>query len=149
MQKSIFKIHEIEVVYNTNIKPSERPQIKSSTDAEKLFRDNWDRAKIEYCEEFKIMLLNHSNRLLGINKISQGGTGGTVIDLKRIFGVVLKCNASAIILVHNHPSGNKKPSEADMKITKKIEEAGKLLGINVLDHLILTPDSYYSMSDNK
>ena len=94
------------------------------------------------------MLLNRSNRVLGLATLFKGGGSGTVIDQKIIFQYSLKTNAHQIILAHNHPSGNLKPSEADLSISKKIKEAGKLFDIALLDHLILTPEeAYYSMAD--
>ena len=91
--------------------------------------------------------MNKANRVLGISKISEGGLSGTVVDPKRIFQVALKANATSIIMAHNHPSGNVQPSEADLKITRKCRDAGALLDIAVLDHIILTADHYTSLAD--
>ena len=86
---------------------------------------------------------------MGMCPISKGGVSGTVVDLKIIFATALKGRASAIILAHNHPSANLNPSQADIDLTKKIGKAGRLLDINVLDHLILSPEGeYYSFADN-
>jgi DNA repair protein RadC len=99
-------------------------------------------------EEFWIILLNRANQLIAKPlPISQGGVSGTIVDPKIIFNKALEVIASNIILVHNHPSGNLKPSQADINITKKIKEAGQLLEIPVLDHLIYTDSSYLSMAD--
>lgn len=98
-------------------------------------------------EEFKVLLLNRNNRLLRVETISVGGVSGTVVDAKIIFKRALERNASSVILVHNHPSGNLTPSEADLKITSKLVEAGKNLDINVLDHLIVSDRGYYSFAD--
>jgi DNA repair protein RadC len=93
-------------------------------------------------------MLNKANKVLGYSKISSGGISGTLVDPKLIFQTALKANASSIILAHNHPSGNKQPSDADTRITKKCTGAGTLLDITVLDHLIITPDDlYYSYAD--
>jgi DNA repair protein RadC len=102
---------------------------------------------MELKEEFYILLLNRANRVKGWYKVSEGGTAGTVVDPKLIFSTALKCHASSIILSHNHPSGNVKPSEEDLKLTKKLTEGGKLLEIAVLDHLILTSEEYLSFAD--
>lgn len=99
-------------------------------------------------EEFWIILLNRSNRLLGYKLVSEGGISGTVVDPKKIFKIALDYHASSIILGHNHPSGNTNPSEADEIITKKLIDAGKLLEIAVLDHLIITDDGFYSFADD-
>ena len=98
-------------------------------------------------EQFKIMLLNRANKILGIFTVSTGGVAGTVADPKVLFAAALKGNASSIILAHNHPSGNLKPSEADRQLTNKLSQAGKLLDISVLDHLIITADEYFSFAD--
>ena len=108
----------------------------------------WDLDKIDLLEEFKIVLLNRSNKVLGITSISQGGVSGTMADPKLIFGTALKAAASYIILVHNHPSGNLRPSNEDIKLTKKLVEGGKLLDILVVDHLIISKDDYYSFCDD-
>lgn len=87
------------------------------------------------------MLLNRMNKVLGIYLISVGGFAGTVCDPKVVFQAALKTNASSIILAHNHPSGNLKPSDADLQLTEKLKKGGKLLDIAVLDHLILTEEA--------
>jgi len=143
-----FKIAEIEIIYNPIIKPSQRPKICSSKDAFELLKAQWDINKLHYIEEFKVMLLNRSNKVLGISKISQGGISGTVVDPKVVMGLALKAAASGIILAHNHPSGNLSPSEADKKITQKLYDAGQLLEIPVLDHIILAGEDYTSFSDS-
>jgi DNA repair protein RadC len=102
---------------------------------------------IERVEEFVILCLNRANKVLGYSKISQGGLSGTVADPKVIFQVALKSNASSIILCHNHPSGNTKPSDNDIQLTKKLKKAGEFLELNVLDHLIITSDAYFSFAD--
>ncbi|WP_430819546.1 RadC family protein [Carboxylicivirga caseinilyticus] len=98
-------------------------------------------------EEFWILLLNRSNRVITRYKISQGGVAGTVIDIKIILKSAIDHLASSIILCHNHPSGNIQPSDMDRQITKKMKEAGKIMDIPVLDHLIITESAYYSFAD--
>jgi DNA repair protein RadC len=98
-------------------------------------------------EEFWILLLNRSNRIIGRSKISQGGISGTVTDIRIILKLALDNMASSIILCHNHPSGNLIPSDSDISITDKLKEAGKLMDINVLDHVIVTDAQYYSFAD--
>ena len=93
------------------------------------------------------MLLNRANRVLGIVNISQGGMAGTIADPKVIFAAAIKSAASQIILIHNHPSGNLKPSQADISLTRKLKTGGELLDIAVLDHIILTKDSYVSLAE--
>jgi len=98
-------------------------------------------------EEFKILLLNRANKVTHIKDISKGGIAGTVVDRRLIFKHAIHCLSSGIILSHNHPSGNLKPSQEDIRITKEISDAGKTMGIKILDHLIITNQSYYSFSD--
>jgi DNA repair protein RadC len=110
--------------------------------------ENWDLDSIEHIEEFKLMLLTRSNKVLGIASISKGGINGTVIDVRIILQFAIKANASGIILCHNHPSGNVQPSESDTAITRKIKESGNVMDIQLLDHLIIVPEGkFYSMAD--
>ena len=108
---------------------------------------HWNLDIIEYQEEFKIILLNRANIVLGIYEMSKGGISGTVVDVRIILGVALKCNASSIIMVHNHPSGKSTPSDTDKSITKRLKEACSLLDLSLLDHLIITKEAYYSFTD--
>jgi DNA repair protein RadC len=111
--------------------------------------ENWDQDSIEHIEEFKLMLMTRSNKVLGIASISKGGISGTVTDVRIILQLAIKANASGIIVCHNHPSGNSQPSETDSKLTHKIKDAGMIMDIQLLDHLIITPDdSFYSFADN-
>ena len=98
-------------------------------------------------EEFWVLLLNRSNRVVDNIRISQGGISGTVIDVRLILKNALDRLASSLILCHNHPSGNLKPSDADIKITTKISEAGRTMDIQLLDHIIIADNSYFSFSD--
>lgn len=98
-------------------------------------------------ELFYIILLNRANAILSYHKISEGGMTGTVVDPKIIFRKVLEGGAISLILVHNHPSDNQQPSQADIDLTKKIQEASKLLDVSLLDHLIFTNNSYFSFAD--
>jgi DNA repair protein RadC len=142
-------ISEVRLVYRTKVKASERLQVKCSKDAFDIFMENWDLDSIEHIEEFKLMLVTRSNKVLGIASISKGGISGTVTDVRIILQFAIKANSSRMIICHNHPSGNLNPSESDTKITHKIKEAGNLMDIQLLDHLILTMDgSYYSFADN-
>lgn len=140
-------VSEVTLVYRNHIKPADRPSISSSKDAFKIFQDTWEHT-FEHSESFRLMLLNRANKVLGISTVSNGSLSGTIADVRIIMQYALKANAQAIIVSHNHPSGNQKPSECDLTITKKISEAGKILDIPLLDHLILTPDNnYYSFAD--
>jgi DNA repair protein RadC len=105
--------------YLVHIKPTDRPKISGSGDANKLFRETWDHT-LEHNESFRLMLLNRSNKVFGITTILTGGIAGTVTDIRIIFQYAIKANACSIIIGHNHPSGETKPSEADSRITQKI-----------------------------
>lgn len=100
-------------------------------------------------EEFYVIYLNQANFVQAVEKISSGGISGTVVDGKLIYKRALQLNASSIILSHNHPSGNLKPSEADKNITRRLGEFGKLIDIQVLDHLIVSDNGYFSFSDHQ
>lgn len=122
----------------------EKTPIKTSRDAYLVVRYNLLNL---HHEEFWLICLNRSNKVLGKWKISSGGISGTVADPKMIFEKALAMKASGIIIAHNHPSGNLRPSAADIKITKQLRNAGEFLDLPVLDHLILTDSGYYSFAD--
>lgn len=138
-------VAEIQVSYSTNSRV--RPKVTCGKSAFDLFYNSWSQNTIELQEEFKVLLLNRANNVLGIYPLSKGGSAGTVVDLKLLFAVALKCNATSIIVAHNHPSGTLKASEQDIKITKKIKEAGNLLEITLLDHIIITKNNFLSMTN--
>jgi len=99
-------------------------------------------------EAFYLILMDNSNQLIKTVKVSEGGISGTLVDLKKIFKIALDNYTTGMIISHNHPSGNLNPSESDKILTKKIIEAGKLLDINVIDHLITGHGEYFSFSDD-
>ena len=121
-----------------------KDKVTNSNDAFNIFRSAI--SDLPY-EEFWIILLNKANRVIRKCSISEGGVSGTVVDPKKIFKIALDNHASSIILGHNHPSGNIQPSDADHKITKKIKDAGIMLDVAVLDHIIIGDDRYYSFAD--
>ncbi len=124
-------------------------KITSSQDVNKIIKSISDfNYNIEIIEEFNILLLNRNNRITGYANISKGGISGTVVDIRIIMKYAIDSLASGIILIHNHPSGNKEPSDSDKKITDKIKQAAKIFDITLVDHLIITEDDYYSFSDN-
>ena len=141
------QVAEIELIYKSKVKASERPKVTTSSDAYHLLKQNWDENKIEFVEQFKVLFLNRANKVLAIYELSTGGVSGTVADPKLVFAAALKVNACNIILCHNHPSGNVKPSAADEQLTRKIKEAGRYLDLPVVDHLIITNEGYYSFAD--
>lgn len=140
-------ISEIELKYTPSKNKKGRIKITNSQSAYKAFLNNWDMDTIELYEEFKVLLLNRANEVLGIHSLSKGGISGTIVDLKLLFAVVLKSASSSIILAHNHPSGNLKPSEADKALNKKINKVAGYLDIYVWDNLVITKDGYFSYAD--
>lgn len=142
------QVAEVQLVYRTKVKASERPKITKSADAFTLLKEHWNDDTLDFIEKFKIMLLTRSNRVLGIVEVSSGGVSETVVDPKIIFASALKAVASGIILAHNHPSGNLKPSSQDLALTKRLKNAGEILGISILDHLIITSEGYYSFAED-
>ena len=141
------QVAEVELVYRTKVKPSQRPKITTSIDAYEILQKIWNRDKIELVEEFKVLLLNRSNKVLGVLDASSGGITGTVADPRIILTAAIKANAVGIVLSHNHPSGSVKPSRADEELTLKIREAARFLDMTVLDHIIITSEGYYSFAD--
>src|ERR1044072_8900216 len=125
-------ISEIQITYvPKRTKGVKLPSITTTYDCEKYFRSIWS-DKMNYIEEMYMLLLNRANMVLGYTKISMGGTSSTVADPKIIFQTALKAHASAIILAHNHPSGSAKPSQQDLKLTRRIFEGGNILEITLL-----------------
>jgi DNA repair protein RadC len=138
-------IAEVQITYSSKTKSADRIKITSSSDADKAFRIFWP--SFEHVEFAYLLLLNRQNQIIGSHFLAKGGMTGTVVDIRAIFQVALKSNATSIMFAHNHPSGNLQPSDADMKITRQIKDAGVLLDIPLLDHIILTTESYMSFAD--
>jgi len=120
------------------------PQIGSSKEVAELFAPVL--SDLLY-EEFWVLLLNRANHIISKYQVSKGGVTGTVVDPRIIFKKAVEVMASGIILCHNHPSGNRQPSDADHSLTKKLKEGGRLLDIQVLDHIIIAGENYYSFAD--
>lgn len=143
----MFEVSEVQLSYRSKVSPSQRPKITSSRDAYNILKSLWNGNTIEMHEEFKVLLLNRANRVLAIYNVSSGGIAGTVADPKLIFIAALRGLASSIIVTHNHPSGNLRPSQQDIDLTKKIKDAGKFLEIQMNDHIIITNEGYFSFAD--
>jgi len=139
------KLSEIEVTYSSS---KSHIKVSQSSEAYKLAIDNWDKEIIEFQEEFKILILNNANFVLGIYPFSKGGISGTAVDIRIIMSVLLKTLATGFIMLHNHPSGNLKPSNSDIALTKKMKNAADTLEIKLLDHLIITKNGYFSFCDD-
>jgi DNA repair protein RadC len=126
----------------------EKPLVKviqSSDDAYQYMKPTF--SDLQH-EEFHILLLNRRNVVIAMERISQGGIAGTVVDGKMIFKKALDFKASYLVLAHNHPSGNHKPSEQDLQLTKKLVSFGKFIDLPIVDHLIITDNNYFSFADN-
>lgn len=143
----LFKVAEVELVYRTSVPASERIRVSSSKEAYEVFLHNWNRNKLDFLEEAKMLLLSRANRVLGIYNLSSGGLAGTVVDPRLVYMAALKANAHSIILAHNHPSGSTLPSEQDIRLTRNVYQAGKVLGIELLDHIIVSSQGFYSFAD--
>jgi len=141
------QVAEVELVYRSKVKASQRPLVKDSKDCHYIFRQLWDEGKINLVEEFKVLFLNRANRVVGFMEVSTGGLTGTVADPRIILAGAVKVLSCNIVLAHNHPSGNLLPSKADEELTSKIKEACSYLDIKVIDHLILSDESYFSFAD--
>jgi len=120
-------------------------KVTGSKDAADAFRAIWP--AYDHIEFSYMLMMNRQNQILGYHQLSKGGMTGAVVDVRVVFQVALKGCATSLILAHNHPSGNLDTSDADRKITRQIKEAGLILDIPLLDHLIMTTDSYLSMAD--
>lgn len=145
---NLSKVSEIEVYFKPNFKTSERPKICSSKDAYTVLKNNWKEGVLQYTEEFKTILLNSANRVLGIVDIAKGGKDYVPVDMRLIFSIALKASASKVILAHNHPSGALIPSAADKALTQKAISASKLLDVEVCDHIIISTEGYFSFKDD-
>jgi DNA repair protein RadC len=145
--QNVDNVAEIEVIYKPTI--SSHPIIKSSLDSYQVLRGFFPDNTIALKEYFVVLYLNRANKVIGGHRISEGGMTGTVVDPRIVLGTALKVAATGIILSHNHPSGNLKPSKADELLTNKIKQGAFFMDIQVLDHLIFSPENgmYYSFSD--
>ena len=146
MKKDYNTMPEITIKYKKSRAIS--VQIKGSQDSAQVLRQMYDADTLEYCESAIVIYLDNANQTLGWQKVGIGGMTGVVMDPRTIFSTALKIGACALILSHNHPSGNKKPSRADIEMTQNAVQAGKLLSIKVLDHIIITANEYFSFADN-
>jgi DNA repair protein RadC len=142
------KTPKLKLILRDKTNPQDRPQITNTRDAAAAFRPHFPPGQLQYREFAFAAYFSADNRVLGVQKLSEGGTASSIIDMKVLFAGALLCGAQSLMLCHNHPSGQLKPSKADLTVTKKAKEAGKLLDIEVLDHIIITATSYYSFLEN-
>ncbi|MDI6400729.1 JAB domain-containing protein [Balneolaceae bacterium ANBcel3] len=140
------ELAEVQLTYRSKQNPMTQPQIRDPQSAAEYFREIWDESSIELAEEFMLLLLNPTKRVLGWARIAKGSGVACIVDPAQVFKIALLANANSIIVGHNHPSGNLRLSSADKALTMKLVEAGKNLDINLDDHLILTRWDYTSFS---
>lgn len=139
------KVSEIKISYTNEV--DEVIKVLGSSEVYQVLKANWDMDTIELQEEFKLLLLNQANQVLGIKSLFKGGVSNCSVDVRLIMSLVLKTNASGLIISHNHPSGNLKASESDKRITSKIKECCELFDVRLLDHIIMAKNSYLSLAD--
>ncbi|MES2373394.1 MAG: JAB domain-containing protein [Bacteroidota bacterium] len=141
-------VSEIELVYVSQVPASRRFQIRKSLDSWWLLKRSWNRKRIQLVEQFKVIYLDTTNHVLAIKKMSTGGITGTVADPRLLLAGALKLKATAMIICHNHPSGNLQPSERDKTLTANLKQASLLMEIKLIDHIILTSEGYMSFADD-
>jgi len=142
-------VSEVEITYINKIPSSERVKISNSEDCVSVFKSiSRYNLNLPLYECFYAMYINRATKVLSVMLISEGGTCGTFVDIKKVLAPAILQNASGIILSHNHPSGNTEPSESDKDLTNRIVKSASLMGIKILDHVILTEESFYSFADN-
>ncbi len=146
-KNTIFRIPEIKLTYKPSADLFGRPVIHNSEEAYKLFVQIWEKESFYLVEHFHVLFLNRGSKVLGVWNMSRGGTSAVLVDLKLLMIAALKSNASSIIVAHNHPSGRAVPSESDIHITTKINQACNYMDISLNDHLILAHDTYYSFNN--
>ena len=140
-----YKVGEVKLSYKP--KNISKYKVTSSEDAYKYLLSTYKKGTICYKEYFKVLFLNQANQVLGYTLISGGGIKETTADVRLIFQAALLTNSVALILAHNHPSGNLKPSPKDIRLTKQVREASNFMRIKILDHIIISDTGYYSFAD--
>lgn len=139
-------VSELKIGYFPKMKNSEREELKTSQKAYQVLLPFYNDI-VDYREFSYLICLNRGNKIIGVYKLGEGGLSGVVIDPKAVFQAALLANAHAIILSHNHPSGQLKPSDQDIALTRKIKQIGELMDLTLLDHIIITSEGYYSFGD--
>ena len=139
-----YKVAEVELTYKPTMKDKRR--IVTATDAYQILLTTYKEGTIDYKEYFKVLFLNKAQDVLGYTLISEGGITETSVDIRIVLQAALLTNSVALILAHNHPSGNLKPSSEDINLTKQVKDAAQLMRITVLDHIIISSEDYYSFA---
>ncbi|HUH73342.1 MAG TPA: JAB domain-containing protein [Chitinophagales bacterium] len=140
-------LQEAQVSFKPGYDLDELEVLRTSNECASFFRSIWE-DDLMYRERMYMILLNRASKVIGFNLLSIGGASGTIVDLKLVFQCAILTNASAIVLAHNHPSGTLYPSNSDIEITKRVKRAGDVMEIELVDHIILTQNSFYSFADH-
>ena len=140
--------HEVQIHYKRPLFETTK-KISSSESADAILREFIDLERIDHKEFFWLILLDNSNYVIGMSEIGVGNTTGVCVNFKEIFQLAILANATGIIVAHNHPSGKLKASTLDLQITQKLKESTKILDITLLDHLIITSEGFFSLSDDR
>lgn len=140
-------ISEVSLSYKASQPVETLPSIASPKEAADFLRSIWDEDTLELREEFIVVLLNNAKKVLGWSRVSTGGSTATIVEPSAVIQLCLLGKASSFLCCHNHPSGNLKESSADISLTRRLTNAGKLLGIALDDHLIITSEGYISLRE--
>lgn len=146
-QQAVPRLHLYHATETDVMRDSERKRVNTSREAYDLFKPFFQ-PNMEHREVFYLMLLNRGNGVIGVVETGVGGVNGVTADPKLIYGAALVAQASAILIAHNHPSGQMRPSMEDISLTKKMVDAGRALDIEMRDHIIVCEQGYYSFADN-
>lgn len=138
--------HEVTIHYKRPLYRS-RPKVNSSEDAYKYIKMIIDKNRLDYAETFYVLTLTNANHLLTVSYVGLGNAKGVVVNKKEIFQTCLLLNAVNFVVAHTHPSGMLEPSQTDIKMTTELKKGAKLLDLELLDHLIITSEGYYSLAD--
>jgi DNA repair protein RadC len=142
-----FSLPEFKLIVNNPYTNSERMVIHSGESAVGILRDVWEADTLDLYESVYVLYLNLGMKLLGYQRVSFGGLNSSIFDPRVILASALLAGSTALIIAHNHPSGNKRPSISDQNMTKQLREAASIMNIVLVDHLIITSDSFYSFKD--
>src|SRR5262249_35544506 len=142
------RLAELKAVYRSRTRITERKQIRGPDGVVEYLRAIWNKDTLELSEDFIVLCLNGSHQVRGWIKVASGGMDSAAVDPRLGFAVALQTASAALILAHNHPGGSLKPSDADKRLTQRMRDAGEVLGIRVLDHIILTKEAAFSFVDS-
>ena len=142
------KLSELKVTYRRSGRASDRKRMTGAMSAADYLKSVWDRDRIELVEEFLMLCLDGANRPIGWLKVSTGGLAASQVDIRVVLSIALQTASSSLIVAHNHPSGELSPSPEDIVVTNRLKEASALVGIRLLDHLIITKESWFSFLDH-